>query len=158
MGRPATRRFARPRPLVTLAKTCQRALRFDCNGDVAAQAAMQALIRQGFHVIRSFDLDSALEAHTDSAAPHCNLQPPVCQFVVLLVYSDPMTHSGHAPVVVTTRGRDGQAETQIVPDVNGHPDEYLVAHVWGALREAALSVQHVSGLSATALAEIQTSA
>jgi hypothetical protein len=123
-------------------------LRFDCNGEAAAQAAMQALVRQGLHVVRSFDLHSALDAHAHGESLPCGPEQSIGPFVVLLVYSNPTTSSGRAPVVVTSQGRDGQAETQIVQDTNCRLDECLVARVWGALQEAARSVQPTTDLVA----------
>ena len=110
-------------------------LRFDCSGETAAQVATQALARQGWRVVRSFDLQAALDGHGLGAA----------EFIVLLVYGAPAAGAGRAPVVVATRGRDGQAEAQIVHDPNHSPDEDLAAGVWGILQAAALSVSQLPG-------------
>jgi hypothetical protein len=127
-----------------------QSLVFGCNGEAAAQAATQALVQHGFHVVRSFDLHSALDAHADDGGPQCGSEQFAGEFVVLLVYRSPATGSACAPVVVTTYSRDGQAECQIVQDANYRPDEYLVACVWGTLREAAQRVQHLPEPAATA--------
>jgi len=119
---------------------------FDCNGETAAQAATEALARRGFRVVRSFDLRSALAplaAHADCECPHHGTAQCTCQFVVLLVYSDPSAGSGGAPVVITTHSRDAQAQVQIVRDANSRPDARLVEQVMAALFEAALTVQAV---------------
>ena len=121
-------------------------LLFDCNGETAARAATEALIRHGFRVVRSFDLRSALAplaAHVDCECPHHGTAKCTCQFVVLLVYGDPSAGSGGAPVVITAHSRDAQAQVQIVHDANARPDPRLVEQVMAALFEAALTVQAV---------------
>jgi hypothetical protein len=126
---------------------------FDCNGETAAQAATEALARRGFRVVRSFDLRSALAplaAHADCECPHHGTAQCTCQFVVLLIYGDPSTGSGGAPVVITAHSRDAQAQVQLVrptgmlrDDANSRPDPRLVEQVMAALFEAALTVQAV---------------
>jgi hypothetical protein len=118
-------------------------LLFDCNGETAAQAASQALLRQGLRVVRSFDLHSALATHADCECPHHGTEQCTCQFVVLLVYGDPPTGQERAPVVVTAHSRDSQAEVQIVQDANRHPDFRLAEQVMSALFEAERDVRSV---------------
>jgi hypothetical protein len=116
-------------------------LLFDCNGETAARAATQALVRQALHVVRSFNLHSALATHADYECPHHGMEQCICQFVVLLVCGDPSTGSGGAPVVLTTHSREGQAEAQIVQDATTHPDVRLADQVIFALFEAELGVR-----------------
>lgn len=111
-------------------------LLFDCNGETAARAATDSLIRRSFRVVRSFDLHSALAAHADCECPHHGTVQCTCQFVVMLVYEE----SG-APVVVTVHSRDAQAQVQVVRDANARPDPRLVELVMAALFEAALTMQ-----------------
>ncbi len=115
---------------------------FNCDGETAAQVAVQALERRGFRVVRSFDLRSALSTHTDCDCPHHGTDQCTCQFVVLLVYAQ-----AGAPVVVTAHSRDSQAEVQVVRDANTHPDAQLAEQVMTVLYEAALSVQPAPGQS-----------
>ncbi len=119
---------------------------FNCDGETAAQVAVQALERRGFRVVRSFDLRSALSTHTDCDCPHHGTDQCTCQFVVLLVYSQ-----AGAPVVVTAHSRDSQAEVQVVRDANTHPDAQLAEQVMTMLYEAALSVQPAPGQSIAVL-------
>jgi hypothetical protein len=131
---------------------------YDCNGETAAQAATETLTRRGFRVVRSFDLRSAMAAHSDCECPHHGTAKCTCQFVVLLVYGDPSAEpalslskgSGGAPIVITTHSRDAQAQVQIVrptgvlrDDANARPDARLVEQVMAALFEAALTAPAV---------------
>lgn len=129
---------------------------YDCNGETAAQAATEALTRRGLRVVRSFDLRSAMATHADCECPHHGTAQCTCQFVVLLVYGDPSTVPGGAPVVITAHSRDAQAQVQIVrptgmlrdlkavrDDADTRPDTRLVEQVMAALFEAALTVQAV---------------
>ena len=118
-----------------------QSLLFNCNGETAAQAATQVLIRQGLRVVRSFDLHAALATHADCECPHHGTEQCSCQFVVLLVYGAPSTSTEFAPVVVTTHSRDGQAEVEIVQDANAHTEPWLAEQVTAGLLQAALSVQ-----------------
>jgi hypothetical protein len=116
---------------------------YDCNAEIAARAAAEALTRRGFRVVRSFDLRSALTplaAHSNCECPHHGTAQCTCQFVVLLVYGDPATGSGGAPVVVTAHSREAQAQVQIVRDADARPDARLVEQVLAGLFEAALAV------------------
>lgn len=56
------------------------------DSETAAQIVTAILTRQGYHVLRSFDLRSALVAHPESVCPCHGTSPCNCQFVVLLVY------------------------------------------------------------------------
>ena len=127
---------------------------YDCNGETAARAATEALTRRGLRVVRSFDLRSAMATHADCECPHHGTAQCACQFVVLLVYGEPSTGPGGAPVVITAHSRDAQAQVQIVrptgtgpkavrDDANSRPDPRLVEQVMAALFEAALTVQAV---------------
>jgi len=126
-----------------------QSLLFNCNGETTAQAATQALVRQGLRVVRSFDLHSALATQADCECPHHGTEQCSCQFVVLLVYG----RSG-APVVVTTHSRDGQAEVEIVQDANALPEPRLAEQIMAGLFEAALSVQIASNRAAMAPANV----
>lgn len=118
-------------------------LLFDCNGETAAQAATDSLTRRDFRVVRSFDLRSAMAAHAGCECPHHGTAQCTCQFVVLLIYGDPSTGSGGAPVVITAHSRGAQAQVQVVHDANARPDPRLVEQVMAALFEAALTMQAV---------------
>jgi hypothetical protein len=131
-----------------------QSLLFNCNGETAAQAATQVLIRQGLRVVRSFDLHAALATHADCECPHHGTEQCSCQFVVLLVYGAPSTSTGLAPVVVTTHSRDGQAEVEIVQDANTHPEPWLAEQVTAGLLQAALSVQIAPKRAAVAPANV----
>lgn len=113
---------------------------FNCDGETAAQVAVQALERRGFRAVRSFDLRSALSTHTDCDCPHHGTDQCTCQFVVLLVYAQ-----AGAPVVVTTHSFDREAEARFVQDANTHPDAQLIEQVMAVLYEAALSVRPAPG-------------
>jgi hypothetical protein len=126
-----------------------QSLLFNCNGETAAQAATQVLVRQGLRVVRSFDLHAALATHADCECPHHGTEQCSCQFVVLLVYG-----RSSAPVVVTTHSRDGQAEVEMVQDANALPEPRLAEQVLSGLFEAALSVQIASNRAAMAPANV----
>ena len=57
---------------------------FNSDSETAAQAVTAHLTRQGYRVLRTFDLRSALVAHGDCACPHHGTTHCTCQFVVLL--------------------------------------------------------------------------
>ena len=106
---------------------------FNSNGDDVAKAVMAVLTRRGYYVIRSFDLRSALTAHSGCECPHHGTAKCNCQFVVLLVYGE-----AAEPVVLTTHSRDGQTEARIVHDATIIPDPRLAEKVIAALVEAAI--------------------
>ena len=124
---------------------------FACEGETAAKAVTAALTRRDFSVVRSFDLRSALAAHTNCECPHHGTAQCTCQFVVLLVYGDPSTEpalslskgSGQdaaQPVVLTVHCRDNRTQAQVVHDANMIPDPRLAEQVMAALVETALTV------------------
>ena len=131
-----------------------QSLLFNCNGETAARAATHTLLGHGLRVVRSFDLHSALATHADCECPHHGTEQCTCQFVVLLVYGDPSTGLGRAPIVVTTHSRDGQAEVQIVQDANTRPEPWLAEQVMAGLFEAAMHVQSVPNRAATVPANV----
>ena len=117
---------------------------FDSEGETAAQAVIAALTRRGFHVVRSFDLRSALAMHThddasawDCGCPYHGTAQCTCQFVVLLVYGD-----AGAPVVVNAHSRDAQTHVRLVQSASRifdgatTPDPRLAEQVMAALVEA----------------------
>ena len=107
---------------------------FNADSEIAAQAITAFLTRQGYQVLRSFDLRSALAAHGDCACPYHGTTHCTCQFVVLLVY-------GHAagPVVVTAHSYDAQTRLRVVQDALTQPDPHLAGQVMAALKRAALT-------------------
>lgn len=114
---------------------------YNSDGETAAQTLTAALTRQGFHVVRTFDLRSALAARPDRDAsrwpcncPYHGTDRCTCQFVVLLVYGD-----AAEPVVVTVHSRDTQAHLQIVHDALTRPDPHLARQVMAVLIKAALA-------------------
>ncbi len=106
---------------------------FAADGETATQSATSALVRQGFRVVRSFDLRSAMDHHGECQCPHHGTDQCTCQYVVLLAYG-----STGAPIVVTVHSRDASAELQIVDDPNAPPDLALSNQALTALAEAAL--------------------
>ena len=107
---------------------------FNSDGETAAQTATALLTRQGYRVVRSFDLRAALLAHTDCACPYHGTTHCTCQFVVLLVYGN-----AAGPVVVTVHSHDAQAHLRLVQDALTQPDPHLAGQVMAALRETVLS-------------------
>ncbi len=116
-------------------------LLFNSDGATAAQAVTAALTRQGFRVVRTFDLRSALAAHPGPTAsrgsgncPYHGDAPCTCQFVVLLVYGD-----AAEPVVVTVHSRDTPTHLQIVHDALTRPDPHLARQVMAVLIKVAVT-------------------
>ena len=105
---------------------------FNTDSETAAQAVTAHLTRQGYRVIRSFDLRSALAAHGDCACPYHGTTHCTCQFVVLLVYSDVV-----GPVVITAHSYDAQTRLRLVQDALTQPDPHLARQVMTALQETA---------------------
>ena len=120
---------------------------FNFDSETSTKAAIAALARHGFHVIRSFDLRSALAAHGGCECPHHGTAQCNCQFSVLLIYRErPLGQSppgGDAaePVVLTTHSRDNRTEARIVHDATTIPDPRLAEAVMAALVEAAIMLQ-----------------
>ena len=127
-------------------------LTFNSTGEAAARTATAALIRCGLHVVRSFDLRSALTPRVNCDCPHHGTAQCTCQFVVLLVYGDPSTsfdfaqdrRSGQvaaAPLVLTLHSHGDRTSAQIVRDAASLPDPRLAEQVMAALTEAALTAR-----------------
>ena len=117
-------------------------LTFNSTGEATARTTTAALIRCGLHVVRSFDLRSALTPHVNCDCPHHGTAQCTCQFVVLLIYGDPSTSSGQvatAPLVLTLHSYDDRTSAQIVRDAANAPDPRLAEQVTAALMEAALT-------------------
>ncbi len=129
--RPATLHY-------TQATVClmSESLLLDTECETAARAATEGLTRRGLQVVRSFDLRTAREAHSDCSCPYHGSTECTCQYVVLLVY-DP---SGGL-AVLTLHGRDHQSRAQIVRDAYNQPEAPLVELIFAALLEAALELQ-----------------
>lgn len=106
---------------------------FNC--DMTVEMVQTALTRWGLHVLRSFDLRSALAAHTDCPCPHHGTEHCDCQFIVLLVYG-----AGETPIVLTLHGRDEQTEIKIVSDAVTLPDPHLAEQVTAVLMETILKL------------------
>lgn len=109
------------------------------DGETAAQALTAILARQGYRVVRSFDLRSALSGHADCKCPYHGTERCTCQYVVLLVYGEAVE-----PVVVTAHSYDAQTSLRIVADALTHPDSNLAGQVAAAMQEAALTWPAVS--------------
>jgi hypothetical protein len=104
------------------------------DGEAATQSAMDALVRRGFRVVRSFDLRSAVAGRSQCACPHHGTAECTCQYVVLLAYG--VTGS---PVVITAHSCDLSAELQVIDDPNAPIDPALSDAVFAALTEAAFA-------------------
>lgn len=129
-------------------------LTFNSTGEAAARTATAALTRRGLYVVRSFDLRSALTLNVECDCPHHGTAQCTCQFVVLLVYGDPLTRPlvagqiAAAPLVLTLHSHDERTSARIVRDAANTPDPHIAEQVMAALMEAADSVSHIAyGLS-----------
>ncbi len=109
---------------------------FNFDSETATKAAVATLTRHGLHIVRSFDLRSALIAHDGCECPHHGTAQCDCQFVVLLTYGD-----AAEPVVITMHSRDNRTEARIVRDATTIPDSRLAEVVMAALVEAAITLQ-----------------
>ncbi len=109
---------------------------FNFDSETATKAAVATLTRHGLHIVRSFDLRSALIAHDGCECPHHGTAQCDCQFVVLLVYGD-----AAEPVAITMHSRDNRTEARIVRDATTIPDSRLAEVVMAALVEAAITLQ-----------------
>src|SRR5262245_8954877 len=114
---------------------------FNSDSETAAQAAIVALARRNFRVVRSFDLRSALVAHDKCACPYHGTSHCTCQFVVLLVYS-----STAGPVVVTIHSYDTQARVQLVLNPLTPPNLDLAGQIMPILEEVAQARQFSAAL------------
>ncbi len=117
-------------------------LTFNSTGEVAARTATAALLRRSLHVVRSFDLRSALTPRVNCDCPHHGTAQCTCQFVVLLVYGEAV-----APLVLTLHSHDERTSAQIVRDAANAPDPRLAEQVMAALMEAALTAPTQNALA-----------
>ena len=108
---------------------------FNFDSETATKAAIATLTRHGLHVVRSFDLRSALIAHDGCECPHHGTAQCDCQFVVLLVYGD-----AAEPVAITMHSRDNRTEARIVRDATTIPDSRLAEAVMATLVEVAITL------------------
>jgi hypothetical protein len=127
-------------------KAVNESLVFNCDSETALKAVRTSLARHGLSAARSFDLRSALGAHSGCECPHHGTAQCNCQFVVLLVYSQAPLQGGEAvePVVITTHSRDNRTEARIVHDAVTLPDPRLAEEVMAALVEAAIMLPMTS--------------
>ena len=80
-------------------------LALDAGSAQALPTILSTLQRYGFAAVQSFDLRSALSAHSGCACPYHATEQCTCQYIVLLVY--PLTRATQAsPVVVTLHSHD----------------------------------------------------
>jgi hypothetical protein len=107
---------------------------FNFRSDIAVKMVQTVLIQQGLHVVRSFDLRSALASHADCPCPHHGTARCNCQYIVMLVYG--YTEN---PVVLTIHSYGDQTQVQIVQDAITIPEPLLSATITAALREGALT-------------------
>lgn len=107
---------------------------FNTDAETAAQTVTALLTGQGYRVLRTFDLRSALGARPDRVCLCHGTVPCTCQFVMLLVYAD-----RGEPVAVIAHGHDAETILRIVNDpvTKSNPD--LALQVIAAMIEAALS-------------------
>lgn len=105
----------------------------NADSETTAQMVTNILTRQGYRVLRSFDLRSALTAQPDNVCPCHGTTPCNCQFVVLLVYG-----RAACPVVVIAHGHDGETSVQLVSDPLVQPDPDLATQIMAAMVEVTL--------------------
>jgi hypothetical protein len=122
----------------------------DVDGATVTQAAIAALTQRGLYVVRSFDLRSALAAHTDCECPHHGTAQCTCQFIVLLIYGD-----APQPVTLTIHFRDERTQAQIVHDATTHPNPHLAEQVMAALVEVGLLLHSAPRFTAEVTADAQ---
>ncbi len=108
------------------------------DSETTTQTVTTSLTQQGYRVLRSFDLRSALAAHPDSVCPCHGTTPCDCQFVVLLIYGN-----ATRPVVVIAHGHDCETSLQLVSDPQERPDPDLAGEVMAAIIETALRLKVV---------------
>jgi uncharacterized protein (DUF302 family) len=77
-----------------------QAVVFQGSSDQVVAAVWSALVRRGYQLVCSFDLQNALAQHTQGCAcPHHGTPQCTCQYVVLLAY--PPNPGAAAPRVLT---------------------------------------------------------
>lgn len=107
---------------------------FNADAETTAKTVTTLLTRQGYRIIRTFDLRSVLAAQPDNMCPCHGTAPCTCQFVVLLVYADISE-----PAVVIAHGHDAETILRMVDDPVTRPNPDLALQVTAAMIEAALS-------------------
>jgi hypothetical protein len=117
---------------------------FNSDSETAVQNVTAILNQEGYRVVRSFDLRSALATQPDYVCPCHGTKPCTCQFVVLLVYREAV-----GPVVVMVHGHNTETYLQIIHDPMVSPDPDLVMQVLAALIEANLTRPATTGVLAT---------
>lgn len=107
---------------------------FKADAETAVRTVTALLSRQGYRLIRTFDLRSALGAQPNRVCPCHGTIPCTCQFVVLQVCAD----TG-GPVVVIAHGHDTETSLRMVEDPLAGPNPELALQVMAVIIEAVLS-------------------
>jgi hypothetical protein len=103
---------------------------------LAVGAITAVLERRGYHVVRSFDLQSALTHHVEHCpCPDHGTEECTCQYVVLLAY--PRTTKTRVPPRVLVAHSYGQL-TQVALQPDSSPDKDERFALVSALVEAAM--------------------
>ena len=95
-------------------------------GSVLARVS-EELIRMGFRIAQTFDLQVARLAHPDCPCPHHGTDECNCQMVVLLVY-----RTDRVPATLVVHGQDRRSWLSLVNQAGQRTDSQLE----GAIRRA----------------------
>jgi len=88
---------------------------FEGSSDQVVTAVGAALLRRGYHVVRSFDLQNAVTHHAEGCGcPYHGTSQCACQYVVLLAY--PLDRIPVSPRVFTIHAYEHVASVTLQPD------------------------------------------
>ncbi len=94
------------------------------NGQAVLDQVIPTLRRQGWQVVRSFDLQTARQAHTGCSCPHHGTDQCSCQMAVFLIYGE-----SSEPLTLVAHGRDGQVELSLVDDPAQSDSHYIAYRI-----------------------------
>ncbi|MBE0409997.1 MAG: hypothetical protein IBX69_09730 [Anaerolineales bacterium] len=113
-------------------------LKVDVNCDEAMAWLKSHLGSAGLQVRRSFDFQTAREAHTDCPCPHHATNQCSCQLIVLLVYGP-----GSSPATLVVHSYDNRTRVSLVSTPGVRPAAELERLVRTALRSVDISVEEM---------------
>ena len=98
------------------------------NCDQAIEQVALRLTKDGFQIVRSFDLHTARSAHTNCDCPYHGTEECDCQLIVLLVYDK----QGY-PLTLVAHSQDGKTHFELVESPQQGPQRLIKAAVLQAL-------------------------
>lgn len=107
----------------------------DQPSEISIPRIINMLSARGLQVERSFDLQTARQAHRGCPCPHHGSDECSCQIVFLLVYGEDLH-----PATLVAHGRDGRTRFAM----SNHPENNSTNLLEAEIRELLRAVNHLS--------------